>query len=491
MAAASDFKLFSFTGKTRVLHLTWFAFFISFFVWFNQTGLLLQIQKALNLSAEQFKSLLILNVVLTIPARILIGALVDKYGPRMTYSVLLAASSIPCLVYALADNFTQLAIARFIMGFVGAGFVIGIRLISEWFPAKQAGFAEGIYGGWGNFGSSAATILLPLMATYVFGGENGWRYAIGFTGVLALAYSVIYYKMVTDTPKGSTYFKPNKAGAMEVTSKKDLVLYIIMTFPLYGALAATTWRLTTEKYGLINPSIAIFIYILLTLLYLYNVYKIISLNKENLSKPVPEIHQYSFKQVAVLNIAYLATFGSELAVIMILAKFFQNTFAVSDFWATLGAGSFMFMNLIARPYGGYLSDKIGRKKSLIYMFTGVTIGYLIMSTFDSQWSFSAALAMTIVTSFFVQAGCGAVFAVVPLIKRRMTGQIAGMTGAYGNIGAVMFLTIYTFVSEQMLFLIIAMVALISLLTFILYLNEPRGQMAEVMPDGTVQMIDVE
>lgn len=491
MAAQSDFKLFSFTGKTKILHLTWFAFFISFFVWFNQTGLLLQIQKALNLTNEQFKSLLILNVVLTIPARILIGALVDKYGPRLTYSALLAASSIPCLIYALADSFTQLAVARFMMGFVGAGFVIGIRLISEWFPAKQAGFAEGIYGGWGNFGSSAATILLPLMATYVFGGEDGWRYAIGFTGLLALAYSFVYYKMVTDTPQGSTYFKPNKAGAMEVTSKKDLILYIVMTFPLYGALAATTWRLTTEKYGLLSPTTANIIYFTLTFLYLYNIYKIISLNKDNLSKPVPEIHRYEFKQVAVLNLAYLATFGSELAVIMILAKFFQNTFAVSDFWATLGAGSFMFMNLIARPYGGYLSDKIGRRKSLIYIFIGVTIGYLIMSSFDSSWSFWTALAVTIATSFFVQAGCGAVFAVVPLIKRRLTGQIAGMTGAYGNIGAVMFLTIYTFVSEQMLFFIIALVALASLLTFFFYLNEPKGQMAEVLPDGSVQMIDVE
>lgn len=39
---------------------------------------------------------------------------------------------------------------------------------------------------------------------------------------------------------------------------------------------------------------------------------------------------------------------------------------------------------------------------------------------------------------FVQAGCGAVYAMVPLIKRRMTGQIAGMVGAYGNVGGVTF-----------------------------------------------------
>ena len=51
-----------------------------------------------------------------------------------------------------------------------------------------------------------------------------------------------------------------------------------------------------------------------------------------------------------------------------------------------------------------------------------------------------------VCSCFVQAGAGAVFAMVPLVKKRMRGQIAGMAGAYGNIGGVVFLTIGLFVS---------------------------------------------
>lgn len=49
--------------------------------------------------------------------------------------------------------------------------------------------------------------------------------------------------------------------------------------------------------------------------------------------------------------------------------------------------------------------------------------------------------------FFVSGGCGAVYAIVPLIKRRMTGQIAGMVGAYGNVGGVLFLTLLSFVSS--------------------------------------------
>ena len=157
-------KLLSFSGNTKILHLSWMAFFISFLVWFNHAPLLISIRDSLGLTDQQIKTILILNVALTIPARIIVGMLVDKYGPKIMYSLLLGISSVLCFFFALADSFEQLAAARFMLGFVGAGFVIGIRMISEWYPAKQVGLAEGIYGGWGNFGSAAAAMILPTIA---------------------------------------------------------------------------------------------------------------------------------------------------------------------------------------------------------------------------------------------------------------------------------------------------------------------------------------
>ncbi len=169
----SKLSLFSFSGKTRTLHITWFAFFLSFMVWFNHAPLLASIQQTLGLTAQEVKALLILNVALTIPARIIIGMLVDKLGPRIVYSALLFISSFICFAFAMADSFEALAISRFLLGFVGAGFVIGIRMIGEWFPARQVGLAEGIYGGWGNFGSAAAALSLPTIALLYGGDEAG------------------------------------------------------------------------------------------------------------------------------------------------------------------------------------------------------------------------------------------------------------------------------------------------------------------------------
>jgi NNP family nitrate/nitrite transporter-like MFS transporter len=124
------------------------------------------------------------------------------------------------------------------------------------------------------------------------------------------------------------------------------------------------------------------------------------------------------------------------------------------------------------------------------MLAGLAIGYFLMSLIHSSWPVLPAVVITIVCSLFVHSGTGAVFSIVPLVKRRLTGQVAGMVGAYGNVGAVSFLTILSFVPPQMFFLVIAATTLATLGIVILFLEDPQGHMVEVLPDGTVQMIEV-
>ena len=486
-ATTASFTLFSFTGKIRILHLTWFAFFLTFIVWFNHAPLLASIRETFGLTDQQVKMLLTLNVALTIPARIVIGMLVDHFGPRKVYSSLLFLSSFICFFFATADSFETLALARFLLGFVGAGFVIGIRMISEWFPAKQVGLAEGIYGGWGNFGSAAAAVSLPALALY-FGGADGWRYAIGATGIVTLIYAFIYHALVTDTPEGSTYFRPNKSGGLEVTSTGDFYWYLLTNIPLYAALALLTWQLA--RLGLLTPVIAAGLYGMLGMLYLYQCAKIRQVNADIFHRPVPAIHRYKFKQVGLLGLAYVVTFGAELAVVSMLPLFFKDTFHVSQVQAGLIASSFAFMCLVARPIGGLISDRLGRKRTLLIMLAGVAAGFACMSRIDANWSILFAVAVTVFCALFVLGGAGAVFAMVPLVKRRLTGQIAGLTGAYGNVGGVVFLTVLSFVPPSIFFQVITGVALLVAGAVLVFLDEPEGAMVEVLPDGTVQLIEV-
>lgn len=473
--------------KIRTLHLAWFAFFLTFMVWFNHAPLLTSIKQALTLTDAQVKALLILNVALTIPARIVIGMLVDKFGPRRTFSLLLASSSVLCMGVATADSFERLALFRFLLGFVGAGFVIGIRLVGEWFPAKQVGVAEGLYGGWGNFGSAASAMTLPTIALW-FGGEDGWRYAMGVTGLMSLLYSAVFFWQARDTPKGSTYFKPKKSGGLEVTSKRDFYFLLLMNIPMYGALCVLAWKLT--GLGLLSDGAAVGIYLGLAALYVFQSVQIFKVNREVFEREVPEMQRYPFKQVAVLDLAYFVSFGSELAVVSMLPLFFLETFeGLSEVTAAMLASGFAFMNLAARPGGGWMSDKFGRKKTLTILVAGLCVGYLAMSQVSSGWPIALAVVACMGCSFFVQSAEGAVFAMVPLVQRRMTGQIAGMAGAYGNTGAVCFLTVLSFVDYSTFFLVIAGAAAVTLVT-LRFMDEPKGHMVEVADDGTVQLLEV-
>ena len=475
--------------KIRLLHLSWFAFFLSFVVWFNFAPMLSSIKEAFDLTNQQVKALMILNVALTIPARVVVGMLVDRFGPRIVYSALLVTGGMVCLAFAFANSYEAIALLRFLMGFIGAGFVIGIRLVGEWFPARQVGLAEGVYGGWGNFGSAAAAMALPTLALY-FGGPDGWRYAIASTGVVASINGVFFYWRARNTPKGSTYFKPKKSGGLVVSNKRDLIFYIIMCVPMYLALATLTWKLSPANLGLLNDAASIALYVVLVVLFVVQISQILRVNSDVLNNiPIPEMQQYKFKQVAILNVAYFVTFGSELAVVSMLPLFFMETFELSAVAAGMLASGFAFMNLVARPGGGYLSDKFGRRKSLSILICGLAVGYMVLSNIDSTWTIWVAVLATMCCSFFVQAGEGAVFAIVPLVKRSMTGQIAGMTGAYGNVGAVIFLTVLSFVSASNFFLVIAACAGV-IFVAVQFMEEPQGHTAEVNDDGSVALIEV-
>ncbi|MBL4827536.1 MAG: MFS transporter, partial [Spongiibacteraceae bacterium] len=366
----------SFTGRAKILHMTWFAFFVTFLVWFSHAPLLSVIQESMGLSDQQIKTLLILNVALTIPARIITGMLVDVYGPRKTYSVMLVATAGLCFFFAMATTFEMLALARFLIGFVGAGFVIGIRMISEWYPAKQLGLAEGIYKGMGNVGSAVAAVTLPTLAI-MFGGDDGWRYATAITGIIALVFAGIYYLSVTDTPIGSTYFKPNKSGGLELTSKRDLIFCLLMNIPMFGALAVLTWKVTL--LGLVSEFAAYIIYALLVLLYLFQSSQIFKVNKEIFHTPVDKVLQYNFKQVAILSIAYAVTFGAELAVVSMLPLFFKDTFLIPVALAGIFGACFAVTDVFSCPSGGFISDKFGRKKSLVILLVGAAVGFFLMS----------------------------------------------------------------------------------------------------------------
>src|SRR5690606_5744295 len=230
--------------------------------------------------------------------------------------------------------------------------------------------------------------------------------------ITTLVYGLYFYRAIRNTPEGATYFKPKKSGGLEVTSRADFYFYLIMNIPMFLALAVLIWKLSPAGVGLLDTfGVTLFSIVLFALL-VYQFYKIVQVNREHLRKGVPQIHQYKFKQVAILNLSYLVTFGSELAVVSMLPLFFMDTFELSPILAGLFASSFAVANLFARPGGGWFSDRFGRKRALSVVMAGVAVGYLAMSQSDSSWALPLAVVVSVACSLFEQAGCVALLAVV-------------------------------------------------------------------------------
>lgn len=104
---------------------------------------------------------------------------------------------------------------------------------------------------------------------------------------------------------------------------------------------------------------------------------------------------------------------------------------------------------------------------------------MIFASLGPGVSLAIVVAVTMAASFFVMAAEGATFGIVPLIKNRVTGQIAGNVGAYGNVGAVCYLTIYSLLpqgaaSDRAFFQILGVVALMVACLNAFFLKEPTG-----------------
>ncbi|MCZ7631655.1 MAG: hypothetical protein M5U19_22490 [Microthrixaceae bacterium] len=170
-----------------------------------------------------------------------------------------------------------------------------------------------------------------------------------------------------------------------VTSYGDLAQYLVWSIPLVGALGLLAWRISNVKVDgspIISESMLMVIYAVLALVYIAHVVKTLQVNLPYIRAGVPEDEKYHWGSVAALNSTYFANFGAELAVVSMLPLFFETTFStltnsdgspmVTATVAGLVASSFAFVNLVARPLGGYISDRLPNRKRTMLVYIGAS-----------------------------------------------------------------------------------------------------------------------
>ena len=124
------------------------------------------------------------------------------------------------------------------------------------------------------------------------------------------------------------------------------------------------------------------------------------------------------------------------------ALYFKDEFGQSTESAAAIASIFGWMNLFARGAGGYASDKFNAKMGMRGRIIIHTVFLLLeggsVIVFANTGSLGLAIAVMVFFSLNVQAAEGTSYGIVPYIDPPSTGSIAGIVGAGGNTGAVLF-----------------------------------------------------
>jgi ACS family hexuronate transporter-like MFS transporter len=120
------------------------------------------------------------------------GLLIDKLGTRAGYGLFVGWWSLCAILHAGVRGVWSLGVLRFLLGVGEAGnWPAAVRVVAEWFPAKERSLASGIF----NSGSSVGAILAPpVIAGLMI--HFGWRsafVAVGSLGFIWLfAWSAFY-----------------------------------------------------------------------------------------------------------------------------------------------------------------------------------------------------------------------------------------------------------------------------------------------------------
>lgn len=381
---ANSIDLFDFkTRQMRAFHLSWLAFFLCFFGWFGIAPLMAVVRDELDLTQSQIGNIIIASVAMTVIARLFIGWLVDRIGPRITYAYLLVLGALPVIFIGLSNSYESFLLFRLAIGVIGASFVITQYHTSVMFAPNIVGTANATSAGWGNLGGGITQMVMPLIfALFISLGfleAEAWRYAMILPGMAMILCGLAYYRWTTDFPEGNIA----DLGKADLEYKK---------------------RKKAEGKGSFAAAV-------------------------------------KDKRVWALFIIYGACFGIELTINNVAAIYYHDSFELDLRSAGLIAGLFGLMNLFARSLGGYFGDKAGIKWGLSgrVRFLGalILVEGLALLLFSQMTLLPLAIGTMIIFSLFVQMAEGATFSVVPFINKKAIGTVSGIVGAGGNAGAVL------------------------------------------------------
>src|SRR5215469_485040 len=146
----------------------------------------------------------------------------------------------------------------------------------------------------------------------------------------------------------------------------------------------------------------------------------------------------------ILSLYYFLTFGGFVALAIYLPIFLTEMFRLTPQDAGLRTAGFVVLATAMRPIGGVLSDKVGGRRILKWVFPITGVMALLMAC---PWMGTFTIGALGVAAA-IGLGNGAVFKLVPEFFPDSVGSVTGLVGAAGGLGGFFPPLVLGFVKQQ-------------------------------------------
>lgn len=430
----------------RTFHLAWLSFFVAFLSWFAFPPLLHgSINTDLKMKAPQIANSNIIGLLATLFVRLLVGPLCDRFGPRYVMAGILLAGAIPTAAVPGITSISGLYAARFFIGILGGTFVPCVVWTTQFFDKPIIGRVNGLAAGWGNAGGGVTFFIMPavvqnFIGNYGFTNHKAWRLAFPACPLAILVgVAALVLLFGHDTPTGPWRTRHIHAAGKVVDAE---ALDRAFSGDKVGDVGTSQRSESTSPKGekVMEPS--------------YSDMAVGTVSDETPADPklVQTLKVMFEPQVLFLALSYMCSFGSELAIEGVLSAIYIQAASIHDkqTWGQELAGQwaamFGLLNIVTRPLGGYIADKIflasggnpnSKKWFLVAVSTMQGIFFIWIGFVNSLKVHSLIGAMAGL-AIFMEAANGVNFSLVPHVHIKNNGVVSGMVGAAGNLGGIFF-----------------------------------------------------
>ncbi|KAJ3477489.1 hypothetical protein NLG97_g8823 [Lecanicillium saksenae] len=438
----------------RVFFFSWLGFMVAFLSWYAFPPLLtLTIKKDLKLTPTEIANSNIVALASTMFVRVLSGPACDKFGPKITFAACLLGGAIPSVLAGTVTTPNGLIALRFFIGILGGTFVPCQVWTTSFFDKNVVGTANALTAGWGNAGGGITYFVMPAIFDSLVEHRHltphvAWRVAFVVPFILITSIALGMMMLCDDCATG-------KWSERHEAVKNNLRRHGLGT-PASSVREKSTGDLATPSESTPEDAFteqmkneAVCNEAELSDQELLDVAK-----GETVRDPTfKDTLQVTFSpQTIVVSAVYLCSFGAELAINSILgAYYFKNFKSLGQTGTGRWAAMFGLLNVVFRPLGGVISDVLFRatgnlwSKKIWLCFLGVVCGgFQIAIGLTDSHSQSTMFGLIAGMAFFLEAGNGACFSLVPHVHPASNGIISGMAGAAGNLGGIIFAIIFRY-----------------------------------------------